>query len=842
MRMPLDRPVKLLYLRHCCSLLEPLISVLDTPIHDMDQNTSTIAELRAEQVDQISDNVSRVSYRLASLSVSADADSSSSSPLPHRLQWAVERAEELFNELEPQWQRVIVLPRIRKLIDLGPANQTNVLGLGLQEFDKFGQLLGRLVTAKERRSKIPLVRYLPWISDIAPSKVNGPASPEWLAMFVHSDVPSVCIEDHNACCNICLEDFEEPPLLELQVDGGDDADLMAEDDAIQASPKPLRQLKCGHVLHEECLPMFRSYAYNSTFKCPACRTKVWTPLKAAPEQFSFLSPKIPRDAARNNVSSDQLQTYDDYWNSLPPWQKMHEELFNWATQLHISKLDEALNSTIHGRPVNKYALAIWAHQMYKRYLYSRMTGSPEGLVDCLPIDSMDAWTIHDLVSKGKHGDASRELRMFWDNWGLQDAPRLLMVLAEHVHPNKSHWVVHRFSLPDGALTTYHFHSELHACPDCRPASWWLAICLAWPDAAICANPGMPTRIHLHQPMELGVDDSVAAIGIQDNILMGLPVEHSVDIENLRGLMHTEVKNLCERYISWTNYLSAFFGDLHDRCERVEGDRPEDTRVLKMTGITAVMVLVYFVLLLGDSGVGKSKCTSTPPYPNCHPNTYSSTHQTPVVIRYQKNEFNPQSRNTIGVDFSSGSVKIDGKIVGAHFWDTSGQERFKSITSSFYRGAYGAFLVYDITRRDTFENISTKGGWLDELRQSTNENGVVTMLVGNKSDLAGEGESLGGEGGEREEVRRQVSTEEAKAFADANGLLFMETSAKDASNVEQAFEGILTEIYHTVSSTSASSASHFDQNGSESISPSRSKAVDISSTPTVKLDQGGGCAC
>ncbi|KAF5346917.1 hypothetical protein D9758_010095 [Tetrapyrgos nigripes] len=527
----------------------------------MDQNTSTIAELRAsaEQVDQILDNVSRLSYRLASLDAS-DADSLSLSPLPNQLQWAVESVKELFNKLEPE-QLVFVLPRIRKLIDLGRANQTNGLGLDLQEFDEFGQLLDRIVTAKERRSKIPLVRYLPWISDIAPSKVNGPASPEWLAMFVHSDVPSVCIEDHNACCNICLEDFVEPALAG-EVDGGDDG--------TQASPNPLRQLKCGHVLHEECLPMFRSHDYNSTFECPACRTKVWTP--ADPEQFSLRSPKIPRDAARNNVPSDQRQTYIDYWKSLPPWQKMHEDMLNWTTRLHISELDEALKSTTRGRPVNEYALSIWTHQMYKRYVYSRMTDSREGLVDCLTIGSMTAQYISALVSKGKHGDASRELRQFWYSWGLQDAPRLLAVLAKHVRPDESHWVVHRFSLPDGTLTTYHFHTELQACPDCRPASWWPAICLAWPDGPICPNPGVPTLIHVRQPMELGVDDSVAAAGIQHNMLMGLLAEHSVDLERLRDLMHPEVKNLHERYISWTNSLSTFFGDLYGRYERAESDR------------------------------------------------------------------------------------------------------------------------------------------------------------------------------------------------------------------------------------------------------------------------------
>ncbi|KAF5346981.1 hypothetical protein D9758_010102 [Tetrapyrgos nigripes] len=526
----------------------------------MDQNTSTIAELRAEQVDQILDNVSRPSYyRLASLDAS-DADSLSSSPLPHQLQWAVESVKELVNKLEPE-QLVVVLPRIRKLIDLGRANQTNVLGPGLREFDEFGQLLSRLVTAKERRSKIPLVRYLPWISDLAPSEFNGPAPPEWLAMFVHSDVPSVCIEDHNACCNICLEDFVEPALAaEFQVDGGDYG--------TQASPKPLRQLKCGHVLHEECLPMFRSHDYNSTFECPACRTKVWTPLKA---EFSLRSPKIPRDAARNNVCLDQLQTYTDYWKSLPPWQKMHENLLNWVTKFSISELDKAVKSTTRGHPVNEYALSIWSSQTYNRYIYSRMTDSPEGLVDCRTIGSTTAQYISALVSKGEHEDASRQLRMFWDNWGLQDAPRLLTVSAKHGRPDESHWVVHRFSLPDGALTTYHFHSELHACPDCRPVSWWPAIRLAWPDAAICANPSMPTLIHLHQPMELGVDDSVAATGIRNNILMGLPAEHSVDLKCLRDLIGTEVKSLRERYISWASYLSTFFGDLHGRCERVEGD-------------------------------------------------------------------------------------------------------------------------------------------------------------------------------------------------------------------------------------------------------------------------------
>ncbi|KAF5340454.1 hypothetical protein D9758_013578 [Tetrapyrgos nigripes] len=557
-------------------LIKRLVSALYTPIHDMDQNTSTIAKLRAEQVDQISDNLSRSLYQLAPLDASADADSSSPSPLPQQLQWAVERLKELFNELEPE-QLLVVLPEIRKLMDLGRYNQSNGLGLGLREFDEFGQLLGRLMTVKERRSKIPVVRYLPCISDFPPSELNGPASSEWLAMFVHSDVPSVCIEDYNACCNICLEDFEEPALaLELLQVDGDDVDLMAKDDRTQASPKPLRQLICGHVLHVRRLPaMFQGDNYDEMFECPVCRAEVWTSLPD-PQQFSLLPPKIPLEIARSSVSSDQRQTYDDYYNSLRPWQKIHENLLNWATStLRMSDFDQALNSTTHGHPVNEIALFIWIMQTYRRYVYSRMTDSSdhEGLVDCLVLDHVEAWSIGSFISEGEHRAASRGLREFWDVSGLQDAPRLLAVLAEHSRPDGScHWVVHRFSLPDGALTTYHFYPELPACPDCRPASWWPAIHLAWPDAVICPDPSMPTLIHLHRPVQLAeVDNFVAAVGIWYNILMGLPAE-CVDLERVRDVIGTEVESLRERYNSWASYLSTFFGDLYRRCERVEGDR------------------------------------------------------------------------------------------------------------------------------------------------------------------------------------------------------------------------------------------------------------------------------
>ena len=109
---------------------------------------------------------------------------------------------------------------------------------------------------------------------------------------------------------------------------------------------------------------------------------------------------------------------------------------------------------------------------------------------------------------------------------------------------------------------------------------------------------------------------------------------------------------------------------------------------------------------------------------------------------------------------------------------AGQEAFRSITRSYYRGAAGALLVYDITRRDTFNHLTT---WLEDARQHSNSN-MVIMLIGNKSDL---------------ESRREVKKEEGEAFAREHGLIFMETSAKTAANVEEAFINTAKEIYEKI---------------------------------------------
>lgn len=164
-------------------------------------------------------------------------------------------------------------------------------------------------------------------------------------------------------------------------------------------------------------------------------------------------------------------------------------------------------------------------------------------------------------------------------------------------------------------------------------------------------------------------------------------------------------------------------------------------------------LLVKVVLIGDTGVGKSN----------------------LLTRFTRNEFMIDSKSTIGVEFATKNVAIDGKVLKAQIWDTAGQERFRAITSAYYKGAVGALVVYDISRQATFENVDV---WLKELREHSQPD-IVVMLVGNKSD---------------QRNRRKVSTEDALAFAEKHGLAFLETSALDGTGVDDAFRNILSEIY------------------------------------------------
>jgi Ras-related protein Rab-2A len=144
------------------------------------------------------------------------------------------------------------------------------------------------------------------------------------------------------------------------------------------------------------------------------------------------------------------------------------------------------------------------------------------------------------------------------------------------------------------------------------------------------------------------------------------------------------------------------------------------------------------------------------------------------LQFTDKRYRPDHDLTIGVEFGARLIQIEDKSVKLQIWDTAGQESFRSITRSYYRGATGALLVYDISRRETFNHLSR---WLDEARQNANPH-MVIMLIGNKADLD----------------TREVSFEEGARFADENGLIFLETSAKTALNVEEAFLQTTKKIY------------------------------------------------
>lgn len=195
--------------------------------------------------------------------------------------------------------------------------------------------------------------------------------------------------------------------------------------------------------------------------------------------------------------------------------------------------------------------------------------------------------------------------------------------------------------------------------------------------------------------------------------------------------------------------------------------------------------LFKVVLIGDSGVGKSN----------------------LLSRFTRNEFNLESKSTIGVEFATKSIQVDGKTIKAQIWDTAGQERYRAITSAYYRGAVGALLVYDISKLSTFENVER---WLKELRDHAESN-IVIMLVGNKSDLR---------------HKRVVSTEDAMAFAERNNLAFIETSALDATGVDEAFRQILTEIYRLMSKKAISN-------------DGRQGGQRLKSVPVTANNKGGG---
>ncbi|CAB4251987.1 similar to Saccharomyces cerevisiae YGL210W YPT32 Rab family GTPase, very similar to Ypt31p [Maudiozyma barnettii] len=209
--------------------------------------------------------------------------------------------------------------------------------------------------------------------------------------------------------------------------------------------------------------------------------------------------------------------------------------------------------------------------------------------------------------------------------------------------------------------------------------------------------------------------------------------------------------------------------------------------------------LFKIVLIGDSGVGKSN----------------------LLSRFTTNEFNIESKSTIGVEFATRTIEVEGKKIKAQIWDTAGQERYRAITSAYYRGAVGALIVYDISKSSTYENCNH---WLTELRENADDN-VAVGLIGNKSDLS---------------HLRAVPTDEAKNFASENQLLFTETSALNSENVDQAFRELITAIYQMVSKHQVDMGDG-NGNGNGANAP-KGPTISLTPTPNEKKKSSSNNCC
>ena len=164
-------------------------------------------------------------------------------------------------------------------------------------------------------------------------------------------------------------------------------------------------------------------------------------------------------------------------------------------------------------------------------------------------------------------------------------------------------------------------------------------------------------------------------------------------------------------------------------------------------------MILKLVLIGDSFVGKTN----------------------IMSKYLKNEFHEDSKATVGVEFGSKKFEIEGVSIKAQIWDTAGQERYKSITNAYYKGSKGAFVVYDITRKETFDSVDK---WISDLKQSGDKK-ITILLIGNKNDL---------------DNQRQISKEQGEEKAKSFGVAFLETSAFNGYNLDKAFDLMIKEVY------------------------------------------------
>ena len=160
-------------------------------------------------------------------------------------------------------------------------------------------------------------------------------------------------------------------------------------------------------------------------------------------------------------------------------------------------------------------------------------------------------------------------------------------------------------------------------------------------------------------------------------------------------------------------------------------------------------MIFKMILIGDSGVGKTN----------------------ILNRYINNTFSETTKSTVGVELGTKVEEYNNTKIKVQIWDTAGQERYKSITKTYYKGAKGAFIVYDITKKDSFKNIDK---WIQDLREFGEDDAAI-LIVGNKSDL---------------EESREVTTDEVKKKAEVYKMAYCETSALKSKNINYAFQTLI----------------------------------------------------
>ena len=190
-------------------------------------------------------------------------------------------------------------------------------------------------------------------------------------------------------------------------------------------------------------------------------------------------------------------------------------------------------------------------------------------------------------------------------------------------------------------------------------------------------------------------------------------------------------------------------------------------------------MIFKIVLIGNTSVGKTN----------------------ILSKYLTDQFDPESKSTVGVEFGTKNFKVDNNIVKVQIWDTAGQERYRSITNAYYKGAKGALVAYDITNKNSFENLDR---WISDLKTNGDDN-ISIILLGNKTDL---------------EDKRVITTEEGKNKAKFYKCFFLETSALNGSNIEKAFNELIMDVYKNNHETFETQAN-----------------IQINTDKTINLDKG-----